>query len=60
MCIRDRGVFAETESGVGDADLTGRQEVPPKDSSVQASTSSGPFLPIPQARTRLQPSRRAL
>ncbi|CAH3013608.1 unnamed protein product [Porites evermanni] len=39
------GVFAEIERGVGDADSTGRQELSPKDSSVQASTSSEPFLP---------------
>ena len=39
------GVFAEIERGVGDADSTGRQELSPKDSSVQATTSSGPFLP---------------
>ena len=39
------GVFAEIERGVGDADSTGRQELSPKDCSVQASTSSGLFLP---------------
>ena len=39
------GVFAEIERGVSDADSTGRQELSPKDSSVQAFTSSGPFLP---------------
>ena len=39
------GVFAEIERGVGDVDSTGRQELSPKDSSVQASTPSGPFLP---------------
>ena len=39
------GVFAEIDSGIGDADLTGRQELPPKDSFVQVSTSSGQILP---------------
>ena len=38
------GLFAEIERGVGDVDSTGRQELSPKDSSVQACTSSGPFL----------------
>ena len=38
------GLFAEIERGVGDVDSTGRQELSTKDSSVQACTSSGPFL----------------
>ena len=46
------GVFAEIESGVSDANLTVRQVLPSKSSSVQGSNFSGPFL--------LQPSRRTL
>ena len=38
-------VFAEIESGVSDANLTVRQELPSKTSSVQGYNFSGPFLP---------------
>ena len=47
-------VFAEIDSGICDANLTGRQELPPKDSFVQVSTSTGQILLI-SAGARCQP-----
>ena len=54
------GVFAEIDSAIGDADLTGRQELPPKDSFLQVSTSSGQILPTSLSTYTSPTSRRAI